>query len=90
MKSNECYNFILEEIKSKNIDFKKHIDFVKKYYQFKDFTKFYPSHLLTDVFSYTQIYDMYDYFNVNYDNLLAYVKKALKELTVNIKICKVK
>lgn len=90
MKSNECYNFILEEIKSKNIDFKKHIDFVKKYYQFKDFTKFYPSHLLSIVFSYTQICDMYDYFGVNDDNMLTYVRKALKELNVNVEICKVK
>ena len=90
MKSNECYDFILEEIKSKNIDFKKHIDFVKKCYRFKDFTKFYPSHLLSVVFSYTQICDMYDYFGVNDDNMLAYVKKALKELNVNIEICKVK
>ena len=90
MKSTECYNFILEEIKSKNIDFKKHIDFVKKYYQFKDFTKFYLSHLLSVVFSYTQIYDMYDYFGVNDDNILTYVRKALKELNINIKICKVK
>ena len=84
MKSNECYNFILEEIKSKNIDFKKHIDFIKKYYQFKDFTEFYPSHLLSVVFSCTQICDMYAYFGVNNDNMLAYVKKALKELNVNI------
>lgn len=85
MKSKECYEFILEEIKLKNIDFEKHIDFVKKYYQFKDFTKFYPAHLLHVVFSLTQICDMYDYFNVNDDNLLVYVKKALKELGVNIK-----
>lgn len=84
MKNNECYNFILEEIKLKNIDFDKHIDFVKKYYQFKDFTKFYLSHLLHVVFSCNQICDMYDYFNVNDDNLLAYVRKALKELGVNI------
>lgn len=84
MKNNECYNFILEEIKLKNIDFDKHIDFVKKYYRFKDFTKFYTAHLLHVVFSLTQICDMYDYFGVNDDNLHAYVRKALKELGVSI------
>lgn len=90
MKSKECYEFILEEIKLKNIDFEKHIDFVKKCYRFKDFTKFYPSHPLSVVFSCNQISDMYDYFGVNDDKMLTYVRKALKELGVSIEFCKVK
>ena len=83
MKSKECYEFILEEIKLKKIDFEKHIDYCKKYYKYKDFGTFYASHLAYIVFGGNKICDMYDYFGINDDNLITYIKKALKTLGVN-------
>lgn len=83
MKNKECYEFILEEIKLKKIDFEKHIDYCKKYYRYKDFGTFYASHLLHCVFSCSKICDMYDYFGVDDNNLICYVKHALKKLEVN-------